>query len=326
MNYFTLICFLLLPFSSSVASVQYFDFIVDINGKGDYTSIQAAIDAVPVLRKNETRIYIRKGKYKEKLLLPATKINVTMVGEDVQNTILTYNDFAAKKNRFNEEMGTSSSSTFFINGDNFKTENITFENSSGPVGQAVAVRIEGHVVIFNNCRFLGFQDTLYPHGERSRQYYKNCYIEGTTDFIFGWSRAVFENCEIYSKEGGQYITAAATIENASFGFVFYHCKLTGNAPEHSVYLGRPWRPFAKTVFIKCELDAHIRTEGWPYWTKPEAEKTCYYAEYESTGAGANKAARVTWSHQLDEKELDNYTLEKVFDGWIPDQQSSLNLK
>lgn len=308
---------MILVFVPREGKAQSYDFIVAQNGSGDFAKVQDAIDAVPDLRANETVIFIKKGIYKEKLILPGTKTNVTFIGEDVNHTILTYDDFASKKNRFGENMGTSGSSSFFIFGDGFTAKNITFENSSGPVGQAVAVRIDGDKVAFENCRFLGFQDTLYPHGESSRQYYKNCYIEGTTDFIFGWSVAVFDNCEIFSKKGGSYITAASTKENAAYGFVFINCKLTGDAPENSVYLGRPWRPHAQTVFIDCFMDKHIKKEGWHNWNKPEAEKTTFYAEYQSSGPSANADSRVKWSHQLTKEDLNHYSLEKILDGWLP---------
>lgn len=299
------------------AQAQQYDFVVAKDGSGNFKTVQEAIDAVPDFRKNITTIYIKNGVYKEKLVLPASKTAVKFIGEDVKKTILTNDDFASKKNRFGEEMGTTGSSSFFIFGDDFSAENITFENSSGPVGQAVAVRIDGDRVMFTNCRFLGNQDTLYPHGEKSRQYYKNCYIEGTTDFIFGWSTAVFENCEIYSKKGGSYITAASTPEGAPYGFVFLNCRLTGDAPDKSIYLGRPWRPFAKTVFINTYMGNQIKPEGWHNWNKPEAEKTTFYAEYNSTGAGANAAARVPWSHQLTKEQLKDYTLKSIFGDWIP---------
>lgn len=299
---------------------QHYDFVVAQDGSGDFAKVQEAINAVPDLRANKTVIFIKNGVYKEKLILPSTKTNVTFIGEDVNKTILTYDDYASKQNRFGENIGTSGSSSFFVYGDGFTAKQITFENSSGPVGQAVAVRIDGDKVIFENCRFLGFQDTLYPHGKNSRQYYKNCYIEGTTDFIFGWSTAVFENCEIYSKNGGSYITAASTEENTAYGLVFINCKLTGDAPKESVYLGRPWRPYAQTVFIDCHMGKHIKKEGWHNWNKPDAEKTAFYAEYNSSGPGANAKKRVNWSHQLTKDEVGKYTLERIFDGWLPGQK------
>lgn len=208
---------------------------------------------------------------------------------------------------------------FFVFGDGFYAKNITFENSSGPVGQAVAVRVDGDKVVFENCRFLGFQDTLYPHGRNSRQYYKNCYIEGTTDFIFGWSTAVFEDCEIYSKAGGHYITAASTEKETEYGFVFINCKLTGDAPKGSVYLGRPWRNYAQSVFINTEMGEHINQAGWHNWDKPHAEQTAFYAEYNSTGKGANAEKRVPWSKQLTKEEAEKYTAEHILkgkDNWI----------
>jgi len=285
-----------------------YDFVVSQNGDGDFTTVQAAINAVPDFRKKTTTIFIKNGVYKEKIILPASKNRVTFVGESADSTILTFDDFASKKNRFGEEMGTTGSSSFFIFGNDFTARNITFQNSAGPVGQAVAVRIAGDRVFFDNCRFLGFQDTLYPYGEKSRQYYKDCYIEGTVDFIFGWSTAIFDHCDIFCKSPG-YVTAASTMKDTPFGFVFLHCKITGSAPAHSVYLGRPWRIYAKTAFIECQLSDVINPEGWFNWNKPEAEKTVTYAEYKNTGTGANKEKRVAWSHQLTNKEAQNYTLE-----------------
>ena len=324
MNIFWPILIFSICYSNLTAQTVAYDFVVAQVGTGDFTTVQQAIDAVPFLRKNVTKIYIRNGVYKEKLTIPAIKTGVTLIGEDVLNTMITYDDYASKHNRFGEEMGTSSSSSVFINGDNFTTENITFENASGPVGQAVAARIDGDMATFINCRFLGFQDTLYPHGEKSRQYYKDCYIEGTTDFIFGWSTVVFENCEIYSKTGGQYITAASTLQENPYGFVFVNCKMTGEAPINSVYLGRPWRPFARTVLINCELGKHIKEEGWHNWNKPDAEETAFYAEYQSYGPGANPTARVNWSHQLSKDSIKQYTLKQIFSGWIPNEHSVLN--
>ncbi len=294
---------------------QSYDFTVAKDGTGDFTLVQDAINAIPDFRKATTRILIRNGIYKEKLTLPPSKTNVTLVGEDNQKTIITYDDFASRKNRFGEEIGTTGSTTFFVFGDGFTAENITFENASGPVGQAVAVRVDGDRVSFLNCRFLGFQDTLYPHGERSRQYYKNCYIEGTVDFIFGWSTAYFEDCTIYCKKGGGYITAASTLEETQHGFVFVNCKITGDADVNSFYLGRPWRAHAKTVFINCFLDRQIKPEGWHNWNKPDAEKTAFFAEYNSTGPGANASKRAVWSKQLTSAEAAEFTRSKVLGDW-----------
>ena len=303
--------------------VENYDFVVAQDGSGDFSAVQQAIDAVPDFRKRETQIFIKNGIYKEKLVLPTSKTNVTFIGEDKEKTILTNDDYSKKLNRFGEEMGTTGSTSFYVFGDNFTARNITFENSAGPVGQAVAVRVDGDRVIFENCKFLGFQDTLYPHGKESRQYYKNCYIEGTTDFIFGWSTAVFEDCEIFSKEGGHYITAASTEKGANHGFVFINCKLTGDAPERSVYLGRPWRTYAQTVFINTDMGSHINKDGWHNWNKPEAEETAFYAEYNSSGPGAAPKERVNWSKQLTAEEASKYTANAVLkgsDNWEPAAQ------
>jgi pectinesterase len=292
-----------------------YHFIVAADGSGDFRTIQEAINAVPDYRKNETKIFIKKGVYKEKLMLATSKTNVTFIGEDLEKTILTYDDFAQKKNRFGEEVGTTGSTSFFVFGDGFRAENITFENSSGPVGQAVAVRVDGDRITFINCRFLGCQDTLYPHGEKSRQYYQNCYIEGTVDFIFGWSTAVFDRCTIFCKDHG-FVTAPSTNEGTPFGLVFLDCKISGDAPEESFYLGRPWRPFGKSAFLRCDLDTMIKPEGWHNWDKPDAEKTTYFAEYKNTGVGASTEKRVGWSHQLTDEEANEYTPEKILGEWV----------
>lgn len=298
-------------------AVGEYDFVVAKDGTGDFTTVQAALDAVPHLRKSRTSIFIRQGVYYEKLQLSETKTNVSLIGEDAEKTILTYDDYASKHNRFGEEIGTSGSASFFIDGEGFEAHNITFENSAGPVGQAVAVRIDGDRVRFTNCRFLGFQDTLYPHGKTSRQYYRDCYIEGTVDFIFGWSTALFDHCVIHCKEGG-YITAASTDEDTRFGFVFRDCRITSDAPEGSVYLGRPWRPFANTVFIGCDLPRQINPAGWHNWGSVDKEKTAYYAEYNNQGAGAAPAARVSWAHQLSASEAARYTPEAILGDWNPE--------
>lgn len=303
----------------SVHAEEKYDFVVAQDGSGDFTTVQAAINAVPEMRTNRTRIHIKPGTYKEKLTLPANKTNVSFIGDCALTTKITYDDFASKKNRFGENIGTSGSSSFFVYGDGFSAENITFENSSGPVGQAVAVRIDGDKVTFRNCRFLGFQDTLYPHGEKSRQYYKNCYIEGTVDFIFGFSTCFFEECSLYCKTSG-YVTAASTPQGNAFGFVFQNCSVEGDAPDGSFCLGRPWRPYAQVVFRECFIEKVINPKGWDNWGNAENEKTAYYAEYKNTGKGAETKNRVAWSKQLTDKEVEKYTKANVFGDWNPDNQ------
>lgn len=296
-----------------------FDIVVGKDKSSDYQSVQQAIDAIPDFRKAMTTVYIRAGIYKEKLILPVSKTNVKFVGEDAESTILTYDNYANRLNAFGEKMGTSGSASFYVFADGFTAENITFENSAGPVGQAVAVRVDGDRVVFRNCRFLGFQDTLYTYGKNSRQYYLNCYIEGTTDFIFGASQAIFDRCTIFSKAGGHYITAANTAIEQDYGYVFLHCKLTADAPKHDVYLGRPWRDDARTVFINCDLGEHIKPEGWHNWGKRYAERRSFYAEYQSTGLGAAAKGRVAWSHQLNAAQASKYSLDAVFGHWDPNE-------
>lgn len=294
-------------------------FTVAKDGSGDFTSLQDAIMAVPDFRKKETVIVIQPGVYKEKLVLPASKTKVTFVGASAEEVVITNDDYASKLNRFGEEMGTTGSTGFFVFGDDFTARNITFENSSGPVGQAVAVRINGDRVVFENCRFLGFQDTLYPNGNESRQFYKDCYIEGTVDFIFGWSTVWFEACIIAPKSAG-YITAASTEASTLHGFVFNNCRIEGQAPKHSVYLGRPWRDHAQTVFLNCFMDESIQPVGWHNWNKPQAEQTAFYAEFGSYGPGASETKRVSWAKMLTEREAAEYTIENVLggaDNWNP---------
>lgn len=294
-------------------------FTVAQDGTGDFSKVQDAINAVPDYRRNRTVIFIKNGVYEEKLILPASKQLVTFIGEDVDKTILTYGDWAQKKTILGEETGTSGSASFYIYGRDFYAENITFRNSAGPIGQAVAVHVSGDRTVFFNCRFLGDQDTLFTYAEDSRQFYKNCYIEGTTDFIFGWSTVVFEDCIIHSKRES-YITAASTQEYTPFGYLFYRCKLTAEPNVKRVYLGRPWRDHAKTVFRECEMGAHIRPEGWHNWSKPNRETTTFYAEHANYGPGADRSQRVPWSHELNEEQIKSWTTQNVLageDGWNP---------
>ncbi len=296
------------------------DIIVAKDGSGQFTTVQEAINAVPDFRKNKTIIYIKNGIYTEKVTVPPTKQSIILVGEDVFKTIIAYSDWAQKQNAFGENIGTSGSASVFVYGNDFYATNITFQNTAGPVGQAVAVWVGAEKAIFYNCRFLGNQDTLYTHSENSRQYYKNCYIEGTTDFIFGWSTAVFEECEIHCLKDS-YITAASTSPNSEYGYLFYKCKITAEPEVSKVYLGRPWRNTAKTVYRECELGSFILPQGWHNWSKPEAEKTAFYAEYKNSGPGAKTAERVKWSKQLTDKQAEEWTVENVLkgnDNWIPE--------
>lgn len=296
--------------------VRRYDFVVAQDGSGDFFTVQEAIDAVPDFRKAaRTTILVRKGVYKEKIIVPESKINISLIGQE--GAVFSYDDYANKLNRFGETKGTSGSSSCYIYAPDFYAENITFENTSGPVGQAVACFVSADRVYFKNCRFLGFQDTLYTYGKGCRQYYEGCYVEGTVDFIFGWSTAVFNNCHIHSKSNG-YVTAPSTDKGQQYGYVFFDCKLTADAGVGDVYLSRPWRPYAQAVYIRCDLGKHILPAGWNNWGKKANEKTAFYAEYQSKGVGANPQARAPFSHQL--KDLKDYDLQTILsgtDGWNP---------
>jgi pectinesterase len=305
------IAFLLFSITGNVFSQtgnpqQYkYVFTVAKDGSGDYKFIQDAIDAMRVYPLMPITLYIKNGVYNEKIELPASNTDVTFVGQSVDSTIITFNDHTGRG-----KIHTFTSFTAKIVGNRFRAENITFANSAGPVGQAVALHIESDRAVFVNCRFLGNQDTMYASGEDSRQYFYNCYIEGTVDFIFGPSTAVFEACTIHSKSNS-YITAASTTPGKKYGYVFIDCKLTAAPGVDKVYLGRPWRAHAKTIFIRSQLGAHIVLEGWENWGNPENEKTAYYAEYKCTGQGAVRTGRVKWSKELTDKEAQEYTLEKI---------------
>jgi pectinesterase len=280
-------------------------FTVAKDGSGDYKFIQDAIDAMRVYPLMPITLYIKNGVYNEKIELPSSNTDVTFIGQSVDSTIITFNDHTGRG-----KIHTFTSFTAKIVGNRFRAENIAFANSAGPVGQAVALHIESDRAVFVNCRFLGNQDTMYASGESSRQYFYNCYIEGTVDFIFGPSTAVFEACTIHSKSNS-YITAASTTPGKKYGYVFIDCKLTAAPGVDKVYLGRPWRAHAKTIFIRSQLGAHIVPEGWENWGNPENEKTAYYAEYKCTGPGAVRSGRVKWSKELTDKEAQEYTLEKI---------------
>lgn len=307
--------------------VRHYDLVVAKDGSGDFFTVQEAINAVPDYRKNaRTTILIKEGSYKEKVIIPASKNAVSLIGQG--EVKITYDDYASKPNIFGENKGTSGSSSCYIYAPDFYAENITFENTSGPVGQAVACFVSADRAYFKKCRFLGFQDTLYTYGKGCRQYYDECYIEGTVDFIFGWSTAVFNRCHIHSIGNG-YITAPSTDKGQKYGYVFYNCEITANSDVDKVYLSRPWRPYAQAVFIQCNMGKHILPEGWDNWRNKNNEKTVFYAEYKSKGEGANPGKRVAYSKQL--KNTEDYSIEEVLsgnDGWNPSKNGNalLNIK
>jgi pectin methylesterase-like acyl-CoA thioesterase/dienelactone hydrolase len=293
--------------------------VVAQDGTGNYKTVQAALDAIPLNNKNPATIFIKKGIYNEKLLLNSTKNFVTLIGEDKFNTILTYNDHTGKLSPSGDTINTRTSWSFKIEANDFTAENITFENDAGfTAGQAVAVESDGDKAVFKNCRFLGNQDVLFTNNDNSRQYFENCYIEGTTDFIFGSSTVWFQQCHIHSKKNS-HITAASTPKGKSFGYIFNDCILTGDTALHNVSLGRPWRPYAHVMYMNCFIGEHIKAEGWANWNNTENYLTARYEEFKNYGTSANPGIRVKWAKQLTDEEVKKYTLKNVFGDWQPDK-------
>lgn len=290
------------------------------DGSGNYRTVQAAFDAIPMANKIPTTVFIKKGIYKEKIHLDSSKNQVTLLGEDKFETVLTYNDHSGKISPRGDTINTYTSESVLIRADNFRAENITFENNAGfTAGQAVAMHAAGDKMFFNNCRFIGNQDVLFTPPARSRQYYLNCYIEGTTDFIFGAATVWFEKCHIHSKKNS-HVTAASTPAEKEFGYVFNDCVLTGDTSLHNVSLGRPWRPFAHTVYMHSFIGEHIRPEGWSNWNNTENYKTTRYAEYKNYGPSSDPTKRISWARQLSADEAKRYTLKNVLRDWVPDKK------
>jgi pectinesterase len=283
-------------------------FTVAQDGSGDFTKIQDAVNASPSFPYEKITIFIKNGTYIEKVRVPEWNTHLAFVGESKEKTIIAFDDNFSKIN-----LGRNSTFytyTVLAEGDDFSVSNLTIKNTSGDKGQAIALSIVGNRAQVSNCIISGNQDALYLSGKEAKQYFKDCYIEGTTDFIFGSATALFENCIIHSLKNS-YITAASTPEGTAFGFVFKNCKLTAEASATAVYLGRPWRIYAKTVYINCDMGKHIKPEGWENWSKPEAEKNAFYAEYNNRGEGFQPTKRVSWSHQLSKKEAEQYTTENI---------------
>jgi pectinesterase len=281
-------------------------FTVAKDGSGDYKFIQDAIDAMRVYPLATIILYIKNGVYNEKIDLPATNTDVSFIGESVDKTIITFNDYSGRG-----KLNTFTSYTAKISGNRFVAENITFMNSAGPVGQALALYVDADKAVFKNCRFTGNQDTIFAGGETSGQYFTDCYIEGTTDFIFGPATALFQNCTIQCKSNS-FITAASTPRNRKFGFVFLDCTIKADTGVTKLFLGRPWRAYSKTAFVRCTLPKQIAREGWNNWNNPENEKTAFYAEYKNSGEGSNTTGRAGWSRQLSDKEAKEYTPAVIF--------------
>lgn len=310
-----LILLYLLCISASLFAQDKHEIIVDRNGRGHFRNIQQAIDSVRAFDPaGPVTIYIRAGVYKEKLVLHSYLTNIKLLGEDMEKTVITYDDHANIN-----KMGTFKTYSFLIQGNDITVENLTIENSSLQLGQAVALHVEGDRVIFRKCRFLGHQDTIYAGKQGQRQYFEDCYIEGTTDFIFGPSTCWFERCEIFCKKNS-YITAANTPEDVEFGYIFNNCTVKLAEGVNAMYLGRPWRAYAMTLFMNTYLPKGIKPEGWDNWRNAENEKTARYMEYNNSGDGANTSGRVKWIKLLTPKEAEKYTIANALrgcDDWNP---------
>ncbi len=312
--------------------------VVSHYGKGDFKDVQSAIDSIPKNNKENVTIYIREGRYRQRIIVDSP--NITLVG--IGKVTITYDVGANDIGEDGKPIGTFRTATTMIAAKNFTAINVSFENAAGPgavAGQALALFINADRVCFHRCKFLGSQDTIYTgnsneaehdgagEGIEHRMYFKDCYIEGDVDYIFGGGTAVFENCEIYTldrhvEEGhtNGFITAASTNESTRFGYVFLGCKLTGVGKKETVYLGRPWRDFANVAFLYCHMEEQMKREGWHNWSQSEREKTTRYLEYGTTGLRSNLNERVAWSKQLNAQEVLEYTVEKILSGaddWQP---------
>lgn len=312
------------PVTGTAAIRRFANAVVAPDGSGDYRTVQEAINAAPQTTSLDRpwTIFVRAGTYREIVYIQREKRFVALVGEDPRTTTITYGLHANIVGTDGKPIGTFRTPTVYIDADDFTAENLTFENSAGPVGQALALRVDGDRAVFRNMRFNGWQDTILVN--RGRHYFEDSFIAGHVDFIFGGATAVFERCHIHSWRNG-YITAASTPREQSNGLVFRNSRLTG-APGVQTYLGRPWRDHAHVAFIDTEMTAVVRPEGWHNWNRPEREKTMRYFETGSRGAGAAGARRVAWAKGLTPKEAAAMTPRAMLggaDGWDPDRLAAL---
>lgn len=282
-------------------------YVVDCNGNGDFTTIQACLDALPSKPAAWRTVRIMPGVYREKVTLDVYKDKVAILGYGAR---IVWDDFSGKIVD-GYEMTTYDSYTMSLQSDEVYLAGLTVENDAGRVGQAVALETRGDRIWIDRCRLVGNQDTFFTKGYVSRVYVIDSYIEGTTDFIFGPSIVLFDNCTIHGK-ADSYITAASTTERNKYGYVFRNCRITADDSVSKLYLGRPWKSTARTVWLRCELPAAIRPEGWHNWRDPARERTSFYAEWQCTGPGADRSGRVEWSHELTDEEAAEYTPERIF--------------
>ncbi|MBN2213937.1 MAG: T9SS type A sorting domain-containing protein [Bacteroidales bacterium] len=281
------------------------DLVVDINGSGDFTTVQEAIDSVPDNNDTWKVIFVKKGTYYEKVVLGVTKTKVILVGEDVYNTIITYDDYANKVMPGH----TFSTYTFRADAPDFQAYNITFECTAGDRGQGVAFHGNGDCQILYHCRLLGNQDTYFDN-IRQRRYIKDCFIEGGVDYIFGFGVTLFDSCQLHTNRNGGYVTAASTPQHYEFGYVFKNCRLTSGLDVSGFVLGRPWFDWANTVFYECWEPEELSGSGWSGWAG--RENTCFYREYNCYGPGSDTTNRVEFGKQLDPSRASRYITDTIF--------------
>ena len=293
--------------------------VVARDGTGQFRTVSEAVEVCRAFMEYHKVILVKSGTYKEKVVIPSWLDNIEILGEDVNTTVITYDDHAnIRLESIGKGMGTFRTYTVKVEGNDITLKNITIENNSARLGQAVALHTEGDRLKVVGCRLLGHQDTVYTGKAGTRIYFAGCYIEGTTDFIFGPSTAWFEDCTIHS-QANSYVTAASTPKDVKYGYVFNRCRLTAESDIDKVYLGRPWRPYAYTLFMNCELGSHIVPAGWHNWGNKDNEQTARYLEYNNAGPGAATKERAAWSRQLTKKEVKELT-EHFFDrsdSWNP---------
>lgn len=308
--------FLLAIMPQSLLSAGKYDnpdtLVVARDGTGEFRTVGEAVEVCRAFMEYHKVIFVKNGVYKEKVIIPSWLTHIEILGEDAERTIITYDDHAnIYYPATGKGMGTFRTYTVKVQGSYITFRNITIENNAAKLGQAVALHTEGDHLQFIGCRLLGNQDTVYTGVAGTRILFKDCYIEGTTDFIFGPSTAWFERCHIHSK-ANSYVTAASTPQEVTYGYVFNHCRLTAAEGIDKVYLGRPWRPYAHTLFMNCELGSHIVAAGWHNWNNANNERTARYEEYNNCGEGAKTKERVTWSRQLTKKQAEAVTIDRVF--------------
>lgn len=291
--------------------------IVARDGSGKFTSIQKAIEDARSYPLKPVVIYIKKGVYNEQVRIPAWNPDITLVGEDRNQTIIRFGSYFGQVDKGRNS--TFYTSTLSVEAEHVVCRHLTIENTAGPVGQAIALSVSADRCLIDDCTIKGNQDTFFATGSHTHVWLKDCDISGTTDFLFGDAAVLLSRCQILCK-ADSYIVAASTPQGQSYGFVLDHCTIQAAAGVRHVLLGRPWRPYARTVYLNTVMGDFIAPAGWDNWRSRANESTAYYAEFNSqvngTGAEAAAGKRAGWSHQLTKEQAAGYTPEKILGDWI----------